>query len=69
MPSLTTVVLDRGYAFRERRTAHTKSNSFSFPSFLDITSALQYYLSFPVSFTHYYLILCLYIRIEDNYSN
>ena len=44
MPSLTTVTLDKGRAFRNKKTVHTKSSSSSSPSFLDITPALQYYL-------------------------
>ena len=44
MPSLTTVDLDKKYAFRFKKTVHTKSSSSSSPSFLDITPALQYYL-------------------------
>ena len=50
--SLTTVDLDKGRAFREKKTVHTKSASPSPPSFLDITPALQQYLQFIVSFTH-----------------
>ena len=50
MPSLTTVTLP--HAFKRRKTVHTKSPSSSSPSFLDITPALQHYLSFPLSFTH-----------------
>ena len=52
MPSLTTVTLRKGYAFKEKKTVHTKSPSPSSPSFLDITPALQQYLQFIVSFTH-----------------
>ena len=52
MPSLTTVTLFKRYAFKCKKTIHTKSVSSSFPSFLDITPALQQYLSFPLSFTH-----------------
>ena len=52
MPSLTTVTLDR-CAFSKKKTVHTKSSSSFSPSFLDITPALQQYLSFPVSFTHH----------------
>ena len=51
MPSLYTVTL-KGHAFKNKKTIHTKSPSPAFPSSLDITPALQYYLSFPVSFTH-----------------
>ena len=57
MPSLTTVTLLKGIAFKEKRTINTKSSSSSSPSFLDITPALQRYLSFPLSFT-YNLHLC-----------
>ena len=53
MPALTTVTLDMNYAFYHKRTVHTKSSSPSSPSLLDITSALQEYLQFIVSFTHY----------------
>ena len=52
MPSLTTVALDKSNAFKHKKTVHTKSIYSSSPSFLDITPALQYYLSFPLSFTH-----------------
>ena len=52
MPSLITVTLAKGIAFYYKKTLHTKSSSSSTPSFLDITPALQYYLSFPLSFTH-----------------
>ena len=50
MPSLTTVTLS--HAFRRRKTVHTKSASSSYPSFLDITPALQHYL-FALFFTHH----------------
>ena len=53
MPSLTTVTLNKGVTFKYKKTIYTKSPSSSTPSFLDITPALQYYLSFPLSFTHY----------------
>ena len=53
MPSLTTVTLDKKYAFKCKKTVHVKSPSFSSPLFLDITPALQYYLQFIVSFTPY----------------
>ena len=53
MPSLTTVTLNKKYAFSEKKTIHTKSPSSSPPSFLDITPALQQYLSFPLSSTHH----------------
>ena len=52
MPSLTTVTLDKEYAFKHKKTIHIKSPSSSPPSFLDITPALQRYLSFPLSFKH-----------------
>ena len=52
MPSLTTVTLDKSRAFKEKKTVHTKSSSSSPASFLDITPALQQYLSFPLSFIH-----------------
>ena len=53
MPSLTTVTLRKSTAFSlETKTVHMKSPSPAFPSFLDITPALQYYLSFRVSSTH-----------------
>ena len=52
MPSLTTVTLDKEYAFRWKETVHTKSSPSPSPSFLDITPALQSYLSSPHSFTH-----------------
>ena len=51
MPSLTTVTLTKGYAFKYKKTIHIKSVSPSPPSFLDITRALQQYLQFIVSFT------------------
>ena len=53
MPSLTTVTLNKGVTFKYKKTIYTKSPSSSTPSFLDITPALQYYLSFPLSFTPY----------------
>ena len=52
MPSLTTVTLDKKWAFKEKKTLHTKSPSPSPPSFLDITPALRYYLYSPLSCTH-----------------
>lgn len=52
MPSLTTVTLSKRLAFLKKKTVHTKSPSPSSPSFLDITPALQRYLSFPLSFKH-----------------
>ena len=52
MPSLTTVTLSKYSLFLRKKTIHTKSSSFFFPSFLDITPALQQYLQFIVSFTH-----------------
>ena len=52
MPSLTTVTLTKGWAFNYKKNTHTKSISPSSPSFLDITPALQQYLSFPLSSTH-----------------
>ena len=51
MPSLTTVRLVKEYAFKFKKTIHTRSSSSSSPSFLDITYALQKYLQFIVSFT------------------
>ena len=53
MPSLTTVSLNKTWAFRFKKTALKKSPSPSPLSFLDITPALLRYLSFPLSFTHY----------------
>ena len=53
MPSLNTVTLGKECAFKLKKTIHTKSFSPSFPSFLDITPALQEYLQFIVSFTHH----------------
>ncbi len=52
MPSLTTVTLNKEWVFRHKKTVHTKSSSSSSSSFLDITPALQQYLSSPLSFTH-----------------
>ena len=52
MPSLTTVSLDKKYAFQFKKTVHTKCPSSSSPSSLDITPALQQYLSFPLSSTN-----------------
>ena len=52
MPSLTTVTLDKKYVFNNKKTVHTKSPSSSSPSSLDITPALQQYLSFPLSSTN-----------------
>ena len=52
IPSLTTVTLEYYYVFANKKTVHTNSSSSSSPSFLDITPALQHYLSFPLSFTH-----------------
>ena len=54
MPSLTTVTFDKEDVFKCKETVHTNSSSSSLPSFLDITPALQEYLSFPLSFTHHY---------------
>lgn len=54
MPSLTTVTLDKEDTFKYKESIHTKSSSLSPPSFLDITPALQEYLSFPLSFKHHY---------------
>ena len=51
MPSLTTVILSKEYAFSKKKSVHTRSPSPSSLSFLDITYALQRYLSFPLSFT------------------
>ena len=65
MPSLTTVTLNKGVTFKYKKTIYTKSPSSSTPSFLDITPALQYYLSFPLSFTHFYLSLLPYGRIRS----
>ncbi len=53
MPSLTTVTLNKEYAFYKKKTVHTNSSSSSSSSFLDITPALQEYLQFIVSFTHH----------------
>ena len=53
MPNLTTVTLVKARAFKEKTTVHTKSSSSSLPSFLDITSALQYYLEYSLSYTHH----------------
>ena len=52
MPSLTTVTLNKDNAFTRKNTVHTKSPSPSSPSSLDITPALQQYLSFPLSSTN-----------------
>ena len=53
MPSLTTVSLVKNCAFTFwLREVLVESASCSPPSFLDITPALQQYLSFPLSFTH-----------------
>ena len=57
MPSLTTVTLDKKYAFQHKKTVHNKSRAPSSPSFLDIAPALQRYLFFSPSFTHH-LITC-----------
>ena len=51
MPSLKIVALDKEYAFTKKKTIHTKSSSSSSLSFLDITSALLYYIRFIV-FSH-----------------
>ena len=51
MPSLTTVTLNKYYAFQCKKTVHTKSISFSSPSFLDISPVLKRYLQLIVSFT------------------
>ena len=53
MPSLTTVTLNKELAFKEKETVHTKSFISSSSSFPDITPALQQYLQFIVSFTHF----------------
>ena len=55
MPSLTTVTLNEYYAFKYKKTIHTKSVSPASPSFLDITPALRQYLYFPLSFTHHFI--------------
>ena len=52
MPSLNAVSLRKASAFSKKKTVQTKSSSPSPPSSLDITPALQQYLSFPLSFTH-----------------
>ena len=52
MPSLSTVTLDKIWAFYYKKTPNTKSSPSSSPSFLDITSALREYLNYPLSFTH-----------------
>ena len=49
MPSLTTVALDIEKAFLCKKTVYTKSSSFSTPSFLDITPALESVLNAPKS--------------------
>ena len=54
MPSLTAVTLNKEYAFKEKKTVHTKSFISSSPSLLDITPALQEYLQFIVSFRRYF---------------
>ena len=51
MPSLTAVTFFEGFAFQYKKTLHTKSPSSPSPSFLDITPALQKYLSSPLSLT------------------
>ena len=73
MPILTTVTLNKRYAFKETKTVHINSSSSSPPSFLDITPALQEYLSFPLSFTHqpfYHThIHSLFHNYQTNISN
>ena len=49
MHSLTTVTLDKAFAFRYKKTLHTKSFLSTSSSFLEITSALQDYLGIPPS--------------------
>ena len=66
MPSLTTVTLYKGWTFQYKKTVHTKSSSPSFPSFLDITPALQEYLSFPLSFKHHYTHIHIYNKHYNN---
>ena len=61
MPSLTTVALNEYIAFSWKQTIHTKSSSLFSSSFLDITSALSYFLSFPLSFTHFSSMLIVLI--------
>ena len=68
MPSLTNVTLHKGSAFRSARTVQTKSSSCSHPSFLDITSALQYYLPFSLSFTHFSLSAISYTCFRSPFS-
>ena len=60
MPSLTIVTLYKELAFKEKKNVHTNSSSSSLPSFLDITPALQEYLSFPLSFKHHYTHIHIY---------
>ena len=54
MLSLTTVILDKKWAFYKMSSVNSKSPSSSSPSFLDITPALQQYLQFIVSFTRHF---------------
>ena len=42
MPSLTTVFLDKEWAFKHKKTLHTRSSSSSSPSFLDIGALAEY---------------------------
>ena len=66
MSNLTTVTLDKKHAFKEKKTVHTNSSSSSLPSFLDITPALQEYLSFPLSFKHHYTHIHIYNKHYNN---
>ena len=48
MPSLTTVTLDKIWAFKCKKTVHVNSSSSSSLSFLDITPALESVLNAPM---------------------
>ena len=70
MPNLTTVTLNKKYAFKEKKTIHTKSSSSSSPhSFLDITPALQQYFSFPLSFKHHYTHIHIHSLFHNNQTH
>ena len=49
MPSLTTVALNKGWAFKYKKIVHTKSSTSSSLSFIDITPALDSVLNAPKS--------------------
>ena len=55
MPSLTNVVLNKQYAFKNKKTVNARSDLSSSLSFLDITPALSQYLQYPSFLSHAHL--------------